>query len=104
MHVAQIRREHRKERIDRTTAPIAVHERADGEAMPEIMEARKAATVPVATKSWAHADLGGHPCKGVLGGVLRDADAALGDKQRLIEAVPDDSIPDGLIRHQPSYR
>ena len=34
MHVAQIRREHRQERIDRATATIAVHERADREAMP----------------------------------------------------------------------
>jgi hypothetical protein len=37
MYVAEIRREHRQEWIDRAAATIAVHERADREAMPQIV-------------------------------------------------------------------
>jgi hypothetical protein len=34
MHVAEIRGQHGQQRIDRTAGTIAVHERADREAMP----------------------------------------------------------------------
>ena len=90
MHVAQIRREHRQEGIDRATATIAVDERADREAMPhevpQIVEARKAASQSMGAKARSHADVGRHARKRVLGRSLRDSDTALGDEERIIVA------------------
>jgi hypothetical protein len=104
MHVAQIRREHWQEGIDWASTPIAVDKRADCEAMSQIMEPGVAASQPMGTKPRSHADLGRHPRKGVLSSVLGDAEAALGDKERIIETMPDDLISDGLIRRQRLHR
>lgn len=104
MHVPEIRREHRQERIDRATAPIAVDERADRETMSQIVEPRIAATQSMGTKPRSHTDVGRHARKRVLSRVLRDADAALGDQERIIETLPDDPISKGLIRRQRLHR
>ncbi len=96
MHVAEIRRERRQEWIDRATATIAVDERADRETVSQIAEPGIAAPQSMATKPRAHADVGRHARKGVLRRVLRDADAPLGDKKRVFETVPDDTISEGL--------
>jgi hypothetical protein len=72
--------------------------------MSQIVEARKAATQAMGAKSRSHADLGRHARECVLGSVLRDAYAALGDKERIIETAPDDPIPDGLIPSQRLHR
>jgi hypothetical protein len=58
MHVAQVRREHWQEGIDRATTTIAIHERADREAMSQIVEPGTAASQPMGTKPLSHADLG----------------------------------------------
>src|SRR5262245_39364752 len=104
VHVAEIRRDHRQEWIDGATATIAVDERADREAMPQIVEARKAASQSMGTKAWSHADVGRHARKRVLGRSLRDADAALGDKERITEALADDPIPESLVGRQRLHR
>jgi hypothetical protein len=104
MHVAEIRREYRQKWNDRAVATIAVDERADREAMTQIVEPRIAASQPMGTKPRSHADLGRHARKRVLRSVLRDAYAALGDKERIIETLPDDPISDGLLRRQRLHR
>ena len=51
------------------------------------------------TKPRSHADRGGHARKRVLGCSLRDADDALEDTERIIEALTDNAIPDRLVDH-----
>jgi hypothetical protein len=72
--------------------------------LPQIMEARKAAPQSMGAKPRSPTDGGRHARQRVLSRMLRDADAALGNKERILAALADDTIAEGLIGRQRRHR